>query len=240
MLEAAEVAVQDVQGHLHGGPVVGLGQHLEVNLRVLVPGEPEEADLALLLGLEGVLECSSRLEDPLGVVVVVDLVELPEVEVIGLEPAQAVFEVGLGVLGGPAAALGHEEDLVAPAPLRDRLAHPVLGLPVHVIPGVVEERDPFIDGALDQTDGILLVLRHRGVEPAQADHGDLLAGPAKRPERDAACTLVLGRLDLRRERPHGQSRGTGLEERASIEIRGWLGHGCLPKIREPQDKTIPR
>ena len=121
---------------------------------MLVAGEAEEADLALLLGLEGELEGTAGREDPVGVVVVVDLVELPEVEMIGPQPAEAVFEVGLGVLGGAAAALGHEEDLVAPASLRDRLAHALLGLAVHVVPGIVEEGDPLVDGALDQAEAV--------------------------------------------------------------------------------------
>ena len=119
----------------------------------LWPVNPRKRTLPCSLAFSAYSRAPPRLEDPLGVVVVVDLVELPEVEVIGLEPAQAVLEVRLGVLGGAAAALGHEEDLVAPAPLRDRLAHPVLGLAVHVVPGIVEERDPFVDGPLDQTDG---------------------------------------------------------------------------------------
>ena len=38
-----------------------------------------------------------------GIVVVDDLVELPEVDAVGLEPAQAVFQVGLRVPGGPPA-----------------------------------------------------------------------------------------------------------------------------------------
>ena len=121
---------------------------------MLVAGEPDVADLALLPGLEGELECAAGREDPVGIVVVIDLVELPEVEMIGPQPAETVFEVGLGVLGGAAAALGHEEDLVAPASLRDRLAHAILGLAVHVVPGIVKEGDPLVDGALDQAQAV--------------------------------------------------------------------------------------
>ena len=64
---------------------------------------------------------------------------------IGLEPPQAVFEVRLRVDGGPAAALGHEEDLVAATALRDRLAHALLGGAVVIVPGVVEEGDSLVD-----------------------------------------------------------------------------------------------
>ena len=152
---------------------------------------------------------------------------------IRLKPAQAVLEVGLGILGRASAALGHEEDLVAPAPLRDRLAHPILGLAVHVVPGIVEERDSLVDGPLDQADRILLLLRHGGVEPAQAHHGDLLAGAAQRSKRDAAGTLVLSRLGRGSQRGRGQTGCAGLQERLvdshSRLARSWL---LTPTMRE--------
>ena len=149
-------------------PVVGLAEHLEVDRRVLVAGEAEEADLAVLQGLEAGVDGPVLGEDPVGVVVVDDLVELPEVEVVGLEPAEAVLQVRLGLLGGPAADLGHEEDLVAAAPLGQGLAHPLLGDAVVVVPAVVHEGDAFVDGPLDQPEALLLILVPGAVVAAEA------------------------------------------------------------------------
>ena len=61
-------------------------------LRVLVAREADEADLARLSRLEGGPD-PAGLEQPVGVLVPVDLVELPEVEVVGAETAQAVLQV---------------------------------------------------------------------------------------------------------------------------------------------------
>ena len=93
LLEAPVVDVHDVQGHLDGRPVVGLAEHLEVDRRVLVAGEAEVADLAVLERLEAGVDGAVLGEDPVGVVVVDHLVELPEVEAVGLEAAEAVLEV---------------------------------------------------------------------------------------------------------------------------------------------------
>ncbi len=67
--------------------------------RVLVAGEAEKANLALLLGLEGAFDRTTAVEDPVGVVVVDDFVKLPEIEVVGAQTSQAVLEVRLSVLG---------------------------------------------------------------------------------------------------------------------------------------------
>ena len=80
LLEAPVVGVHHVQRHQDGGPVVGLAEHLEVDRGVLVAGEAQEADLALLQGLQAGLDGAVLGEDPVGVVVVDDLVELPEVD----------------------------------------------------------------------------------------------------------------------------------------------------------------
>ena len=95
------------------------------------------------------------------------------------EPPQAVFQVRLCVLGGAAAALGHEEDLVAAVALARSPSHPLLGRAVVVVPGVVQERDAFVDRPLDQPDAVILVGMNAAVIAAQADHGDHLARPSR-------------------------------------------------------------
>lgn len=92
VLEAAEEVVTDIDRHLCGVPVVRPGDHIEMNARVLVSGEADEANLAGLLGFESGAE-TSLFEDPFGVIVVVEFVELPEVDVVGVESFEAVVEV---------------------------------------------------------------------------------------------------------------------------------------------------
>ena len=85
------------------------------------PGEADEAHLALLLGLVERFEHAALGVGQFGVVVEADAVDLPQVEVVGLEPAQRLVEHLHGQVRAAAvrADLGHEEDLVA-APFRPR------------------------------------------------------------------------------------------------------------------------
>ena len=58
-------------------------QHLEMNRRVLMAGETDETDLALLLRLVQRFDHASFGEVQIRVVLVNDLVNLPEVQMIG-------------------------------------------------------------------------------------------------------------------------------------------------------------
>src|SRR5262249_16461624 len=81
LLEAAIMRVHYVNGHLRRVPGEWLGQHFEVDTRVLVARETNEADLACLLRFQRRLN-ASFFEDPIGVIVVNQFVKLPQVEVI--------------------------------------------------------------------------------------------------------------------------------------------------------------
>ena len=80
--------VEGVERHLHRVEREAELEHLEVEGWVLVTGEADEAGLAMLLGL------LQRLDDaPLGlrqmwVVVVDNPMDLPQVQVVGLEAPQ--------------------------------------------------------------------------------------------------------------------------------------------------------
>src|SRR2546427_13251156 len=100
-----------------------------MNSRVLVAGETDETDLARLARFERGLD-SAFYEDPIGIIVVNQLVELPEVEMIRLQTAEAVFEALHGSLVIAIAVLGHQEDFVA-APIHgERFAHDLLRMAV--------------------------------------------------------------------------------------------------------------
>ena len=114
-------------------------------------GEAQVADLPLLERLEPGVDRAFLVEDPVRVVVVAHLVELPEVEVVGPQPPEAVFEAALRVLGGSARSTwSSRKTLSRNFPSARGLAHPFLGQAVVIIPGVVEEGDPFVDRPLDQ------------------------------------------------------------------------------------------
>ena len=70
--------------------------------------------------------------------------------------------------------LGGEDDLVALAGLRERLAHDLFGLPVGVDVGGVDEVDAGVDSAVDDPDRVVVVFiapvaEHHGAEAQAAD-----------------------------------------------------------------------
>ena len=172
----------------------------------LVAGEADVTHLAGLLGFVQRLDHPALGEVPLRVVVVDALVDLPQVEVVGLQSLQRLVELPQGdlLVAAVGADLGHQEDLVAPT--LEGLAHPLLALAVVVLPGVVEEVDAGIDRLVDDGDGFL---EGRGVAQAvaaQPDDGDRLLGP---PERFARDPVGSGVAQLESGRRLGPERGTG-------------------------------
>ena len=135
----------------------------------LVAGEADVAHLARFFGLVQRLDHAALGKVPLGVVVVDALVDLPQVEVVGLQALQRLFELPQAhlLVAAVGADLGHQEDLVAP-PL-ESLAHPLLALAVVVLPGVVEEVHAGVDGLVNDGDGFL---EGGSVAQAVAAHAD--------------------------------------------------------------------
>lgn len=150
-----------------------------MNAGVFVAGEADEADLALLFGFDGGLE-AAFFDDVFGVVVVVALVKLPEVDHIGAEAPQAVFEVlhGAGVIS--IANLGHEEGFLTVAIHGEGLAHYFFSTAVVVVPGIVHEGDAVVDGGMNEMEGVLFILGAGLVVAAEAEDRDLHAGLAER------------------------------------------------------------
>ena len=116
-------------------------------LGILVAGEADEAHLALLASPAASASAApSGREDQVRIVVVDHFVDLPHVEMIGLQAAQRLLQLLHGHIFAAAvrADLGHQDGAVALA--LQRLAQPLLALAVVVIPGVVEEVDAGVDG----------------------------------------------------------------------------------------------
>ncbi len=184
LLEAPVGGVHHVDGHLAGVPVEGLREHGEVVRGVLVAREADEAHLAGLTRLEGG-PYPALVEDPVRVLGPVDLVELPEVDVIRAEAAQAVLELAARAVMVAVADLGHQEDALAPPVHGQRPSHQLLGAAVVVVPRVVEERDAFVEGRVHEADGLEVVRDRADVPAAQAEDRDALSRSSERPRGQA-------------------------------------------------------
>ncbi len=112
-------------------------------------GESDEAHFALFFRELQRFGRTTRPDEERRIVIERDAVDLPKVEVVGLEPPQGLFEHSHGeVLIAPVRAnLGHKKDMIAEA--LERFAHPLFGFATMVLPAVVEEGDAAIDGVAD-------------------------------------------------------------------------------------------
>ena len=221
-LEAAVEGVADVDGHLGGVPGVGLVEHLEMDLRILVAGEADEANLAGFLGFESRFE-AALFEDPVGIVVVDHFVELPEIEVVGLEATEGLVEIAQRTGVVAFAVLGHEEDLIAAVIHFQSFAHDLFGVAVVIVPGVVEEGEAFVDGGVHDADGFRVFLDAADVPAAEAGHRDLYAGAAEGTLGEA------GAGGLRHGLVGEDGEGGGLEE-MSTGLRGGRHGPTLPQL----------
>ena len=93
-----------------------------MNARIFVAREADEPDLARLLRFERSLE-PAFIEDPIRIVVVDNLVKLPEVEMVRPEPAQALFQALQRAFVIALSILRHQKNLVAPPIHGQGLAH---------------------------------------------------------------------------------------------------------------------
>ena len=107
-----------------------------------------------------------------------DLVELDEVDDVGLEAAHGLLKLLVVLDLGAAVDLGHEEDLRAIA-VAESLAHADLTDAVVVVPAIVHEGDAAVDGGADEADGVGGVGLLADMEAAETDGGDALAGGAE-------------------------------------------------------------
>ena len=137
---------------------------------------------------------------------------LHQVDVVGLEAAERVFQLLLRGRGSAAVDLGHQEGLLAVAVL-EGAAHAALAFAVVVVPAVVQEVDARVECGADDADALVLGdLRRADVVAADADDGDGMAGAAEGTARD----LTRGGDSLFAEGDEGGEGGGGFEEVASL------------------------
>jgi PAS domain S-box-containing protein len=92
VFKTAEARVQGIKRHLDNIESIAPGEHLQVDRRVLVSVKSHEADLSLLLCLGEGFENTVVRVDQLGVIVEDDLVNLPDIEMIGLQPVERCLQ----------------------------------------------------------------------------------------------------------------------------------------------------
>ena len=211
--EAPIVRVAQVERHLKSIPVVSLREHLQVNVRRLVTGEADEANLSLLSRFHRGVDRAVLREEQIRVVVVVALVKLPEIDDVRSEARQALLELSHRPTRIPCAALGHQERLL-PIAVAQRLSHPSLALALVVLPGVVQEAHAVVERGADDGDPFRL-LRDPDVESADAQNRDLVPGLAEGAIGDSVPPLDRLRRGEEVDLPGQGQDGAGPLEKAS-------------------------
>ena len=114
MLKAAEMRIHHIQRQLHAveSKVMFCGdlQHPKMNDWVLVPGESDVADLARLFCLEHGFLRATLGKDPIRVLHPDHLVMLQQIDMVGLQALEGVFDLLGCPLPRAAVDLGHQKN----------------------------------------------------------------------------------------------------------------------------------
>ena len=170
LVEAVVVRVGGVHGHQDG--VEGMAADaLHQRVGAVVAGDAEEAHHLLLLHFEQRFHGAALGEDRIHVGHGADIVQLPQVHVIGLEQLQRFFDHAHGAVAGALAGFGGEEGLVAA--VGHHLAHVLLApaLRAAVDGRGVDVVDAQVERALDDGHGDVEVvgLLDRGLAAQRED-----------------------------------------------------------------------
>ena len=180
VFKAAEGRVQWIERHLDNVESMAAVEHLQIDRRVFVSVESHEADLPLLLCPGNGFENTIARVDQFGVIVVDDLVNLPDVEMIGLQTGKRRIQhahgnVLIGAVGGDCA---HDDDFVSFALERD--AKLLFAEASVKLPCIVEDVDAVVDGFGNHVVHLSLISNGAEMEAAQSQDGTLEAGMTQR------------------------------------------------------------
>src|ERR1022692_2740166 len=127
-----------------------------MNIRALMSGEPNVADLALFPGGKQCLQATAFTKDSSRIGFANHFVALQEINVVGLQAAQRFVQLlGCGLLS-LAVNLGHEESFLTVA-VSQRFAHAFFADASVVVPAVVEEVDSAVERGAYDADAFLFV-----------------------------------------------------------------------------------
>ncbi len=187
LLEAAEIRIEGIERHLDGVERKTCFQHGEMNFWILMTSEPYEADLAVFLSLLQRFGGAVPTDEKFRVIIEGHAVDLPEIEMIGLQAAEGFFEHLEGEAGVAAvgAGLGHQKDFVAAA--LEAGAHPNFGFAPAVFPAVVEEGHPTVDRLMNDFNGGFLVGSVAKMVAAKAECRNFGVRATELSERDGSA-----------------------------------------------------
>src|ERR1017187_65274 len=172
MLETPKMRIHYVQRHLHGVEAEFVSgsnfQHPEMNERIFMAGKTDVADLSGLPGIHHGFDRAPGGKDSVRVFQSDDLMQLHQINSIRLQPLQGFINLPRGRRLGAAVALGHEKYFLAVA-VTQGLPHANFAGPAIVIPAVVHEGDPLINGLPDNGYALHLVSLFADVKTTQAD-----------------------------------------------------------------------
>lgn len=204
--KALVVGVHEVDGHLDGFPAVVAAEEFEVDGGVVVAGEADVADFALFFGLDEGFEGAIGAEDLIGFIVAGDLVDLPEVDVVGAEAFELFLESGHGFGFGVFLEFGHQDDLLSFG-AGEGFPENAIAFAFVVEVGRIEEGDAEVAGAGDDAETFGFTLSEH-VGAAEGETGDA---------ETAAAEGGGGHGGLSEElEPGGGGEGGSLEKGAAL------------------------
>src|SRR5271167_3741506 len=171
--------------------------------------EAHKAAFASLLGRDESFDGSSRGEDLLNFVHCGNLVNLPEIDVIGLQGAQGLVEIRLGSLAATLRGLSGQENILSEG--RQDISIHLFRSSIPVYAGIVKIIDAEFVGA--QGNGLRVLVAAHGKSAARlSDDRQLLTRSSQCPLWDV-YRLYLARLGAARGR--GKSGRCGNSEKSS-------------------------
>ncbi len=186
------VGVGCVEGQ--NGRVEGVAvEDVDDGFGVEVGGDTEKADDLLVVHLGEGFHGAAFGEDGVDLLGDADVVEQPEVEVVGLHELEGLFDITEGAVAGALPALGGKEDVVA-AMFHDAsyvLLTPPLG--ESVSGGSVDEVHAQIEGSLDEGDGdVEVVGLFDSALATEGEDADLKAGLSEVARRHGGLRSRIG------------------------------------------------
>jgi hypothetical protein len=218
--KTAEPGVQWIKRHLNHIESIAAVEHLQMDSRVLVPIESHEADLPLLPCVRKCCENTIVRVDQFGVVVVDDLVDLPDVQMIGLQTGKRRIQHAHGniLIGTMRTGGTHHDDFFSSAFESDTK---LLFAEASVkLPGIVENVDAVVDGFGNHIVHLSLVSNGAEMEAPHTQDGTFKAGATQRAllRLEAAHGAFIAGFDrggLRRWKHGGNSCDRGTFQEAS-------------------------
>src|SRR5262245_53966681 len=174
-----------------------------MNARIFVAGKADVADFARFLRFESRFQ-PSFFDNPVGIAIVDHLMKLPQIDAVGTKAPQALLEILFRAFVIALAVFRHEKNLIAPSAGGKSLTHPLFRTAVMVVPGVIEEVNPLVDGRMHNLNRFVFFLDGSDVPATQAENRYPFLGTTKHASWNSGgtgrglCQYVLRQRDGQR------------------------------------------